>query len=116
MINIKKLEIDISKALVDDISKNIGDEFTQHKSPKEKRWSKTKDNKEFDSRDSIKHSINIKRSGNEISITSSKPYTGYLNYGTQYMKPREIYPENYFPKSWRNIEDTIDKIIEDELK
>ena len=56
--------------------------------------------------------MDIQAKDNVIEISSTKPYTGFLNYGTERGIPaREIWPEDYFPRRWSAIEDKIDKIM-----
>ena len=38
--------------------------------------------------------------GSEINITSTKPYTGYLDQGTQHIEARSIFPTGKMPKKW----------------
>lgn len=113
-----ELEVKIAREIVGEVRNQIDKEFRQKVSPKGKRWATTKEEgRPFDIHDSIRASVEVVNVGNEINISSTKPYTGFLNYGTDKgITAREMYPEDYFPRRWSPIEDKIDAIMEKVLE
>ena len=107
------IEKEITKAVAQEMRNLIDKSFRQKKDPKGKKWQDTKEGNPFDRHDSIRSSIDVTATGNTIEITSTKPYTGYLNDGTSRgLVPREMYPGDYFPKKWSPIEDKINSIMD----
>ena len=106
-----KVEKQLAKVIAKEVEKELDKEFDEKKSPKGRKWAITKAGHRFDPNDSIKNSIRVKRYQNEIAIESTKDYTGYLNFGTRFFPAREIYPDDYFPKRWKSIEEDIDEVM-----
>lgn len=108
------LERAIAKEVSKDIASLIDREFAAKKSPNNKPWApRKKDGQPFDNRDTIRSSIRVEARGSEILITSTKPYTGYLDQGTRYIEARQMYDQDRLPSKWANqIDSTIEKVLE----
>ena len=108
------LEREIAKEVSKDIASLIDREFAAKKSPNNKPWAaRKKDGQPFDNRDTVRSSIRVEARGNEILITSTKPYTGYLDQGTQYIEARQMYDQDRLTSKWANqIDSTIEKVLE----
>lgn len=109
-----KLERAIAKEVSKDIASLIDREFAAKKSPNNKPWApRKKDGQPFDNRDTVRSSIRVEAKGSEILITSTKPYTGYLDQGTKYIEARQMYDQDRLPSKWANqIDSTIEKVLE----
>jgi len=109
-----KLERAIAKEVSKDIASLIDREFAAKKSPNNKPWApRKKDGQPFDNRDTVRSSIRVEARGNEILISSTKPYTRYLDQGTQYIEARQMYDQDRLPSKWANqIDSTIEKVLE----
>ena len=108
------LERAIAKEVSKDIASLIDREFAAKRRPNNKPWApRKKDGQPFDNRDTVRSSIRVEARGNEILITSTKPYTGYLDQGTQYIEARQMYDQDRLPSKWANqIDNTIEKVLE----
>lgn len=108
------LERAIAKEVSKDIASLIDREFAAKKSPNNKPWApRKKDGQPFDNRDTVRSSIRVEAKGSEILISSTKPYTGYLDQGTQYIEARQMYDQDRLPSKWANqIDSTIEKVLE----
>lgn len=109
-----RIEKEVAKQVSKDIASLIDREFAAKTSPDNKPWAaRKKDGVPFDNRDSIRSSIRVESNGSEINITSTKPYTGYLDQGTQHIEARGIFPVGKMPKKWeKTIDNTIEKVLE----
>jgi len=112
-MSLDTIEKDLAKVLKKEIAENIDVGFVEKRNPRGKSWKITKAGHSFDPNDTIRNSIRVKSSSNEITITSTKDYTIYHQEGTSRLPQREMYPEDYFPKRWDKIEDKIDDFMED---
>lgn len=110
-MNENKIEKELAMVIAKGVEKELDREFDEKKSPRSKRWEITKAGHKFDPNDTIKNSIKVKRYQNEITVESTKDYTGYLNFGTKFIPAREIYPDDYFPRRWKKIETDIDEVM-----
>lgn len=108
------LERAIAKEVSKDIASLIDREFAAKKSPNNKPWApRKKDGQPFDNRDTVRSSIRVEAKGSEILISSTKPYTGYLDQGTRYIEARQMYDQDRLPSKWANqIDSTIEKVLE----
>lgn len=108
------LERAIAKEVSKDIASLIDREFAAKKSPNNKPWApRKKDGQPFDNRDTVRSSIRVEAKGSEILISSTKPYTGYLDQGTKYIEARQMYDQDRLPSKWANqIDSTIEKVLE----
>lgn len=111
-----RIEKEVAKQVSKDIASLIDREFAAKTSP-DKPWAaRKKDGVPFDNRDSIRSSIRVESNGSEINITSTKPYTGYLDQGTQHIEARSIFPTGKMPKKWaKTIDDTIEKVLKNNI-
>lgn len=108
-----KIEQEIAKAVASDLASLIDREFAAKTNPDGVPWApRKKDGQPFDNRDTIRSSIRVEARGSEISITSTKPYTGFLDKGTKYIEARPMVPST-LPKKWsKQIDNTIHKVLE----
>jgi len=108
------LERAIAKEVSKDIASLIDREFAAKKSPNNKPWApRKKDGQPFDNRDPVRSSIRVEAKGSEILISSTKPFTGYLDQGTKYIEARQMYDQDSLPSKWVNqIDSTIEKVLE----
>lgn len=117
MLNGPKIEKKLARALAKQFKKEIAYQFDRKVDPSGKKWPRTKEGEPFDKYGTVAKSIKVDVSGNEINITSSLPYTGYLNYGTSNeIPPRKIWPEEKAYSSKKTIKDIIDEIMMKELE
>lgn len=117
MLNGPKIEKKLAKALAKQFEKEIDKQFDRKVNPSGKKWPLTKKGEPFDRWGTVADSIKVAVNGNEVNITSSFPYTGYLNYGTSRgIPPREIWPEEKAYSSKKAIKDIIDEIMMKELE
>ena len=112
-----RIEKEVAKQVSKDIASLIDREFAAKTAPNNKPWAaRKKDGVPFDNRDSIRSSIRVESNGSEINITSTKPYTGYLDQGTQHIEACSIFPTGKMPKKWaKTIDDTIEKVLENNI-
>lgn len=115
MLNGPKIEREITRALAKQFEKELDSQFDRKVGPSGKEWEWTKKGRPFDMNNTIADSISLTVNGNEIDISSSKPYTGFLNYGTYKMPAREIWPEENAYSNKKSIENIIDEVMMKEL-
>lgn len=116
MLNLAQIERQIASDVSETIQDLMDEGFIRKRAPDGTQWELDQDGNPFDPHDSIRSSIRIKPSGNEIRISSDLPFVGYHQSGTKHLPKREMYPDTVLPRKWqRAIQENINTVMEEGL-